>query len=208
MKTRLALMASWSAIPAALLLLGAALVAAAALDGYSHARHPLALLGADGVRGAGGFNLLGWGLPGLLLALQAVLLRECLSGGRAFAARMGAWMLMLSAMAFAAQGVWPLDPGDLDGAGSRYHAAAWTLWWIAYVTGGCLLAVGSPPGSGRARAMLVLSAGAVLALVLAARAGMSPALAGRLAIVAWLAGYLACGALMRRARSAGPVPGA
>ena len=48
---------------AALIGVGSALAFGAALDGYSHAQHPLALLGARGVPHALAFNVAGF-LPG------------------------------------------------------------------------------------------------------------------------------------------------
>ncbi|MCF7222702.1 DUF998 domain-containing protein [Marilutibacter chinensis] len=206
MGTRLAYWLSWAPVAAAAAFVLTALAGGLAVDGYSHARHPLALLGARGVPGSDTFNLLGWGVPGLLLAMQAVMLRECLPGKGNFVARLGAWSLALSALAFAAQGLWPLDAADLEGVGSRRHALAWMLWWVAYPAAAALLAPAllRQAGQRRAGAWLLLSALAVLACVLSARAGWWPAPGGRLAIAAWFAGHLACGALMRRSPEIAP----
>lgn len=205
MKARFAYWASWAPIPAAALVL-AAWAGGFGLDGYSHARHPLALLGARGVDGARVFNLLGWGLPGLLLAIQAIVLRESLSARAGLAARLGAWLMMLSAMAFAAQAAWPIDPLDLESASNRGHALAWMLWWVAYAAGAGVLAAGLRGCGGPAWPVLLLSITAlvVIGLVLAMQAGLWAALAGRLAVAAWLAGGLACGALMRRGAGVAP----
>ncbi|KAB8165680.1 DUF998 domain-containing protein [Lysobacter maris] len=200
MKTGFVHRLSWAPILAAASLLLAAVGFGLAADGYSHARHPLALLGARGMGAAGLFNVLAWILPGLLLAAQAAALRECLSDRAGFGARIGAWLLLLSALAFAAQGVWPLDPHDLEGPDSRRHALGWMLWWIAHLGAGALLVptLMRQARWRRAGVGLLLSVLLLLAGVLAARAGLWPALAGRLAIVAWLGGYLACGIPMRR----------
>lgn len=118
-----------------------AIVAGALLEGYSHLWHPLALPGAIGVPRAGGYNLLLFGLPGLLLAVLAWRLRARLPG-TGLAPRLGAAMLLCSALAWAAQGALPLDPADLDAAASRLHASAWMLWWISFVAGATLVAGG------------------------------------------------------------------
>ena len=41
-----------------------------------------------------------------------------------------------------ALGLLPLDPADLHNASSSYHATAWMLWWVAFVPGVLLLALG------------------------------------------------------------------
>jgi hypothetical protein len=132
----------YAAVVAALLFTGAALVMAARVEGYSHVLHPLALLGAKPLPGAGLFNLLAFVLPGALVAWVAWRLRGMLPAAARWPARIGAQLLLLSALAFALQGVLPLDAGDLDGVRSARHAAAWMVWWIAFATGGLLLARG------------------------------------------------------------------
>ncbi|MGH8077272.1 MAG: DUF998 domain-containing protein, partial [Lysobacter sp.] len=96
----------------------------AAHEGFSHTQHPPALLGARGIDYATAFNLLGFLVPGLLAALVAVALRGQLDRSR-WMARLGPWLWLLSAFAFAAQGMLPLDPTDLDAQSSRLHATAW-----------------------------------------------------------------------------------
>jgi hypothetical membrane protein len=162
----------------------AALGFAAALPGYSHGLHPLALLGASDVPSALAFNLLGFVLPGLLLVATGVRLRA--AAGDTWPARIGMTLAMFSALAFAAQGAWPLDPEELDAGASRFHAAAWTGWWIAFVPAAALLAI-TPA---RARAWHVAAAILVPLLVLVLPAILGPAIAQRLAIAAWFAWWL------------------
>src|SRR3546814_11255366 len=104
------------------------------------------------------FNVLGFVLPGVLAALVAWRLRASLDDGAPWAARIGAWLALLSALAFAAQGLLPLDPRDLAADASRMHATMWTLWWVALLPAAVLLAFGSPargpsraPGSSEER---------------------------------------------------------
>jgi hypothetical protein len=161
---------------AGLLWLCALLGFGAILDGYSQIQHPVALLGARGMERALAFNALGFVLPGLLAAWAAVQLRGALDGA-GWMARIGANLWLLSALAFTAQGVLPLDSEDLDAASSRLHATAWSLWWIAFLPGALMLAWRS-----RGFAItLVIAAVVVVAAALLTPAGVSQ----RIAIVAW-----------------------
>lgn len=131
---------------AAMLLFAGMAVFAGRIDGYSHAQHPLALLGAEPLPHAGLFNLLALVVPGLLVAWSALRLRASLPSSvdraRSWSGRLGAQLMLMSALAFAAQGLLPLDGTDLEGARSARHAAAWMVWWIAFSAGGVLLANG------------------------------------------------------------------
>ncbi|KQY51953.1 DUF998 domain-containing protein [Lysobacter sp. Root494] len=145
MKSLVSLLSRHAALAAMLLFAGTA-VFAGRIDGYSHAQHPLALLGASPLPHAWIFNLLAFVVPGLLLAWGALRLREALPAGAdgttPWSGRVGAQLMLVSALAFAAQGVLPLDAGDLEGVRSARHAAAWMVWWIAFAAGGLLLALG------------------------------------------------------------------
>ncbi|WP_408953144.1 DUF998 domain-containing protein [Lysobacter sp. Hz 25] len=181
------------ALAAALCCLGALLGFGAVLEGYSHRLHPPGLLGADGIAHAAAFNLLGFVVPGLLLAAVAWRLRERLRSGGAMA-RIGAWLWCLSALAWAAQGGVSLDPTDLDAQASRLHAAAWMLWWLAFVAGAALLAIGARglPAWRGLISVEVLSGALVLVAVLGADIGVLPApVAQRLALLVWLIAYVA-----------------
>lgn len=170
-----------------------------ALPGFEQARHPVALLGARGVPRADAFNLAGFVLPGVLEALFAAgLRRRCgRAGGRA--ARLGAQMLLIAGLAFAAQGLLPWAPQDLENAAGRLHALAWLLWWIAALLG--LVLAGAGLGRGRLRVAAWVAAG-VVALGLAPLG--VPALTQRAAFLAWLAwAPLATAWLRRRPAQAG-----
>ena len=173
---------------AALCGLGSALGFGAVLEGYSHAQHPLALLGARGVPHALAFNAAGLLMTGLLAAAAAATLRGRLPGEAGWPARIGARLLLLSALAFAAQGLLPLDPGDLDGATSRWHATAWTLWWIAAAAGAAGVGVGLLRRRGwRALAWVALLASALVAwFALAPPASWPAGIAPRIGFGAWL----------------------
>ena len=128
----------------AALALAATGVAASALwwPGFSHASHPLALPGAGGVPGAGGYNLLVFVVPGLLAALLAEWRYAALQASAGWGPRIGARLLLVAAVAWAAQGVFTLDLHELDGPDGQLHAAAWTCWWLAGSSGLLLLGAG------------------------------------------------------------------
>lgn len=175
------------AAAAGLLWLAAVFGFAAMLDGYTHAQHPVALLGARGIERALAFNALGFVLPGLLVTWAAVRLRDAL-GGAGWPARIGAHLWLLSALAFAAQGLAPLDPEDLDAGLSRLHATVWSVWWLAFVPGALMLAL-------RSRAFAVALAVAVV-LAVAAALLTPPGLSQRIATAGWFALVFAAGRLI------------
>ena len=107
---------------------------------FGHLRHPVALLGAIGEPNALAFNLLGFVAPGLALAWLAWRWRGQQAAG-GWRARIGLQLLLLSALAFVAQGLLPLDPTDLLAPASRAHAVAWSAWWLAFVAGAVLVAL-------------------------------------------------------------------
>lgn len=181
------------AVAAALCCLAALLGFGAALDGYSHWRHPPGLLGAQGIPGALAFNLLAYIGPGLALAWVAWRLLAAARALRA-PARIGAWLWLWSALAWAAQGALALDPQDLDAHSSRLHAVAWLLWWLAFAPGAALLAYASlaAPAWRRFGAIALAAAATVALAVIAADARVAPAApAQRVALLAWLAGFVA-----------------
>jgi hypothetical protein len=162
----------------------AAFAAGAALEGYSHRSFPLAYLGAEGIPGAAAFNLFAFVLPGLLAFAVAWQLRAGLSMQASWRARIGARLIALAALGYAAQGLLPLRPEEFDAVVNGLHATAWMLWWIAFLSGAALLAVGGVP---RALARTCALAAIVIALlVLAPWGGAMTAWAPRLAFFVWL----------------------
>ncbi|HEY4582491.1 MAG TPA: DUF998 domain-containing protein [Lysobacter sp.] len=175
-----------AAVAAAVLFAAAVAGFGAAFPQFSQALHPVAALGASGVPRAAAFNLAAFVVPGVLAILVAQSLRARMSAAP-LPARLGVQVLTLAAMAFAALGLLPLDSRDLLSAASRAHAAAWTLWWIAFATGGLLLGVGMRGTPHATRSWTV----AACALVALAFALLLPALvpiglSQRIAFAAWL----------------------
>lgn len=194
MKTPAAFPVSRVAIATALLSFAAAATwMGARIDGYSHLQHPLALLGASPLPGATGFNLAGFVVPGVLVAGVMLQLRSALGrcARASWAARIGAQLALVSALAFAAQGLLPLDATDLDGIRSGRHAAAWMVWCSASAAGGLLLAAGSgraATGAWRTLAAVsLLVAFAVPACALLLPHLVPAGVAQRLAFAAWFA---------------------
>ncbi len=163
--------------------IAAATICGTMLDGYSHREHPLALLGASGVPGALAFNTFAFILPGLLVAVVFWTMRSLLPAKAGWQLRIGTQLSVLSALAFAAQGLFPLDPDNLVGQANALHALAWTVWWIAFAAAGALLAA-SGPSHGFRRATVAASI-AVLALALPSWPGAMAAIAPRLAFAIW-----------------------
>jgi hypothetical protein len=106
-------------------------------------------------------------------------------------------LLLLSALAFAAQGVLPLDPLDPDGAPTALHASAWTTWWIAFAAGSLALALAVREW----RVPMLLTMFAVLATAPLAGAWLPGGIAQRIACACWFAGiaWVASGRLSRGA---------
>jgi len=181
---------SLPAAVAAAFLFGVALAGfGAALDGYSQSAHPVGLLGARGLPHALAFNAVGFVLPGGLAAFVAWRLRAAVGDDRSWPARIGAWLALLSALAFTAQGLLPLDPRDLESSASRAHATAWTLWWVAFVPAAAMLAVGLRRiRTARALALASLAAAALVVVLVAVPLDLlAPPVAQRVAFAAWLA---------------------
>ncbi len=99
---------------------------------------PLALPGATGMPLAWMFNLLAWTAPGLVVAVVALQLRARLPASTGLVAGIALRLLLLAALAFAAQGVFALDPQELDAGASRWHAVMWMLWNLAFAAGALL----------------------------------------------------------------------
>jgi hypothetical protein len=158
------------------------------LPEYSNFMHPVGLRGASGLPHARAFNLVAFVLPGALLAWAGLHMRAALAM-RGWLARVGVVLAQLSALAFAAQGLLPLDPRDVDADASRLHVLAWMLWWIAFVPGALLMAVGARQGRGF---VLACVGAALLVPVLAVLApiGAWVGLAQRFAFLLWFGWWL------------------
>ncbi len=188
---------------------GASVVAAAwgfglRIDGYDHMRQPLALLGATGMPGWRIANLLVFVLPGLLVAMLAWRLRASLREDSAWPLRMALQLGLLAALGFALQGLFNLDPARLPDDGSnRFHALAWTFWWLAFA----LSALGLALARGVSHGLRVISfivAISMPLLVLAAPALWPAALAHRLGIALWLGWWWMLAAALSRGGASSP----
>ena len=178
----------WSGVGATGVFVAALVGFGAALPGYSQISHPVAVLGAKGVPHALGFNLLGFVLTGAMAAAVALDLRRRLPVDAGWRLRVGAQLVLLSALGFAAMGLLPLDPADLDNPASSLHATAWMLWWVAFVPGALLIALGlhrRQSWRGLARAS-VATALLVLFVALLAVELMPAGVAQRVGYLGWL----------------------
>jgi bacteriorhodopsin len=159
----------------------------AALEGYSQLRFPVALLGAMGFPHALAFNLLAFVVPGMLAGVVAMILRRRLPPGAGWLLRIGAQLVFLSALAFIAMGLLPLDPSDLESDATRWHGTAWMLWTVAFVPGALALGAGLLGHRGRSRfAWLCIGAAAGVLLAGFVFTDFMPAgLAQRIAFGVW-----------------------
>lgn len=194
------------ALVAACLVAIALVLAPLGLPGYSHRLHPVALRGAIGLPWAWGFNAAAFLLPGACLVLAAARALRDQHGRARWGLRIGLTLVQLSALAFALQGVLPLDLDQVDAGSSRWHAVAWALWWIAFVPGALLLGAFARCGVGLVAASL-LAAVAVPALVVLA-SGTAAGSAQRLGLTLWLGWWLWASWCLSRisASSAGSAP--
>lgn len=165
----------------------------AVLDGFSHKLHPVALLGARGVPNWWAFDLLGFVVPGLLAwwaMVSAGRAQERAAGDHGLVARIGWTLCTLATLAFAVEGLLPVDAtrGLAYGLG-RFHVAAWTVWWIAFVAGAACLVFGAGTHAvlRRTRIATALAAVVVLVFALLYQVPDAPALGQRIAYVAWFA---------------------
>jgi len=160
----------------------------AALEGFDHALHPVALPGAAGVPRAGAYNVLAFLVPGALAALVALRRRGALGPGAPLAARLGWTLALLAALAFAAQGLLPLDPADPAAGRGRLHGTAWGLWGIAFAAAATALALASArAGRALAAAGHALAGAATFALAWLSGDLLPVALAQRVAFACWFA---------------------
>ena len=123
-------------LSAALFTLSLFCFAAARTDGYSHATKAVSELGAVGAPMATAFNILGFILPGALIALLATQLL------RTTGAKLGPTLLAVSGCAMVVAGVFPADMTDLQSFTSLAHLGGAMLSGFAWAA--ALLFLGKP----------------------------------------------------------------
>lgn len=110
---------------------------------YEHAHMPVSFLGMRGVRLAACWNIAGFILPGVLVAWFALaLLAPLQRDGTGMLARIGVWLLLISGLAFAGNGVFPYDLSEPDGPASKLHVAMLTIALLAFLPAALSLALG------------------------------------------------------------------
>ena len=193
-------LARFSGVAAALLFAATLIGFGAALEGYAHREYPVALLGATGFPRALAFNLLAFVLPGMLAGVVALELRRRLPGDAGWPLRIGAQLVLLSALAFIAMGLLPLDPRDLESDASRLHGTAWMLWNVAFIPGAVLLGASlRPRRNWLSFASISLAAAVGLVLASFVLAEFMPAgVAQRIALGVWFAWFAYAGVARNR----------
>jgi hypothetical protein len=94
-----------SAVAAAVIFWPALFVFAALYPGYSHYTRAISGLGAFGAPHALAWNLIGFVVPGVLLAVCGARIAQAVDGRRALAF----WLLVVSGLGFAGAGVFPAE---------------------------------------------------------------------------------------------------
>jgi hypothetical membrane protein len=197
---RMALLGGFAALSFAI----AVIAFGSMLDDFRQSLHPVALLGATSMPRALAFNVFAFLLPGALAAWVAMALRTALPNDTRWATRIGARLVLLATLAFALQGLLPLDPDDLEAPATRLHATAWTLWWIAFVPGALLLAAG-PRNTGAWRRLASIGVIAALLILVCAASPwqwLPSGVTQRLAYAAWFGWLVACGLTVDALRTA------
>lgn len=119
---------------------GASVLAATSLAGFDHAPH-VGLLGSALAPQALAFNLVGFGLTGFCMAGFALALERSLEAqGVGRGGRLATSLLLIAGLAFTAQGLFPFEPDDVDGAQSRRHVFAYTIALLAWLPSTVLMA--------------------------------------------------------------------
>jgi hypothetical protein len=168
----------------------------AALDGYDALAYPVALLGAAGVPRALPFNLFAFLAPGLLAAFVVVRRRGGLSSSPALAARLGWTLALLAALAFSAQGLFPLGLDGPDAGAGRLHGVAWGVWGIAFAAAALALSMAAVRARAPWRAVGHATAGMlVFAFAWLGAEALPAPLAQRAAFACWFA-WTACAGWM------------
>ena len=115
----------------------------AVVPGYEHARMPVGFLGMRGVPMAAYWNSAGFIVPGMLVAWFALsLLAPLQRDGAGMLARIGVWLLLISGLAFAGNGVFAYDLAEPDGPASKLHVAMLTIAMLGFLPSTLLLALG------------------------------------------------------------------
>jgi hypothetical membrane protein len=116
-------------------------VCGALTPAYEPARHAIGLLGSAAAAYPAAFNVTAFVLPGMLLAGLALALETPLrTAGVGRGGRIATYLMLISALAFTAQGGFPFVPRDSDGVGSRRHVVAYSIAMLAWLPSTALYA--------------------------------------------------------------------
>lgn len=159
----------------------ALLVLGAIAPGYEHATMPVSFLGMQVMPTAVYWNVAGFIAPGLLIAWFALsLLAPLQADGVGPAARIGVWLLLISGLGYAGNGVFAYDLARPDELASKLHVAMLTIALLGFLPSALMFALGLRGRPGWAPLVgpgLVLAV-AVLLSVLQRMADVVPGLEG------------------------------
>lgn len=121
----------------------ALLVVGALAIGYLPARQPVSVLGMAGAELAPWWNVLGLVVPGLLIGIFALSLATLWQRPDVPAsARIGAWLLLICGLAFAATGVYVYDGAQPESTASKLHVALLAIALLSFLPAMLAMALG------------------------------------------------------------------
>ena len=107
--------------------------------GYSHSNRAVSELGAFGAPHAWGWNIVGFIIPGILLAMSGASIALTVDGGRTRLL----WLLLISGLAFAGTGVFPAEMHNSDPLMSSLwtsgHIVMLFISGVAWIAGSVVL---------------------------------------------------------------------
>lgn len=172
---RLADLSAWSAL---ILATAVVIIAVTGVEQFRLSQHGLGLLAAKDMPHSDAWCFAGHWLIGLLALLPAVMV--LLDGEKPAMQplRLAGHFWIIAALAYCAQGLWPLNLEDLDAQGNHWHSIANAVWWIAATAGAVAW--------WRARRTRASAVFAVVMIVLAITRTLEWLPEGQRAITGWL----------------------
>lgn len=161
-------------------------------EGYDHLGFPVSYLGLVGSPNALAFNVLGYLLPGLLLAWSGWVI------GRTAAGWVTALLLAMTGLSVALSGIFPADLSDMSGLLTQLHYAAGFLGLLG-IAGWLYLAGKAWRGRRALGAWALIGVGAFLLTILATGMMEQGGLAQRLRFLVAFAWYPPAALIARRA---------
>ena len=124
--------ATWTALVSAALI---CVVAVLGVESFRLSQHGMGLLAAKNMPHGNVWRLVGHWWIGLLALVPAIATLQAGEREGLRALRMAGYFWIIAAVAYALQGLWPLDLKDLESRNNQLHSVANTVWWLAATAG-------------------------------------------------------------------------